>query len=122
VEDNWITCEIVRSALTSRGHLVLVATTGMAAVEAMANNECQVILLDLMLPDIDGAVLLESLRRLPGGDKIPILAFSAFVTRMEELKKHGARFDDYIAKPVEPTDLIRIIEGYLSPAEARPSS
>ena len=113
VEDNWIAAEVVRTALESRRHVVLLAATGKTAMEWMSNQHCDLILLDLMLPDIDGAQLLEVFRRLPGGDRIPILAFSAFASRLEDLRRNGSSFNAYIAKPVEPEDLIRIVESYL---------
>jgi CheY-like chemotaxis protein len=114
VEDNWIAAEIVSTTLESRGHSVVLATTGRMAMESLSVQSCDLILLDLMLPDIDGAQLVQVLRRLPGGDRIPILAFSAFVSRLEDLRRHGAPFDGYIAKPVEPEDLIRIVEESLA--------
>jgi CheY-like chemotaxis protein len=110
VEDNWIAAEIARTALESRGHSVRLAHTGKLAVEMMSNHPCDLILLDLMLPDIDGAALVERLRLLPGGDHIPILAFSAFVSRLDELRRRNAPFDAYITKPVEPEDLIQTVE------------
>ena len=113
VEDNWIAAEVVRAALESRGHTVLQATTGRQAMEWMSNQNCALILLDLMLPDVDGAQLVEVLRRLPGGADLPILAFSAFVSRLDDLRRNGAPFDGYISKPVEPEDLIRIVEVHL---------
>lgn len=120
VEDNWIAAEIVRTTLESRGHAVLLATTGRQAMEWMSNEHCALIVLDLMLPDVDGAKLVEILRRLPGGAEIPILAFSAFVSRLADLRRSGAPFDDYISKPVEPEDLIRIVEGHLERSKGGP--
>ena len=114
VEDNWIAAEIVSTTLGSRGHSVVLATTGRMATECLSAQSCDLILLDLMLPDIDGAQLVQVLRRLPGGEHIPILAFSAFVSRLEDLRRNGAPFDGYIAKPVEPEDLIRIVEERLA--------
>jgi len=110
VEDNWVACEIVKSTLESRGYSVFLAPTGKMALEFMSNHECDLVLLDLMLPDVEGATLLERLRRLPRGEKPPILAFSAFVSRLEDLRKMGARFNAYIAKPVEPQTLLDIVE------------
>lgn len=121
VEDNWVAREIVKTALESRGYSVLLAANGKTAVEIMASRACDLVLLDLMLPDVEGATLLERLRRLPGGEEIPILAFSAFVSRLEDLRKMGARFNGYIAKPVEPQDLIRIVEEHLKEPELIPS-
>lgn len=114
VEDNWIAGEIARTALESRGHTVLLATTGRLAIEWMANNKCDLVLLDLMLPDIDGAQLVNILRRLPGGESIPMLAFSAFVSRLDDLRRNNAAFNGYIPKPVEPEELIRVVEEHLS--------
>lgn len=114
VEDNWIAGEIARTALESRGHTVALVTTGRLAMEWIGNNRCDLVLMDLMLPDVDGAQLLDIMRHLPGTESLPILAFSAFVSRLEDLRRGGARFDDYIAKPVEPEDLIRIIEEKLN--------
>jgi CheY-like chemotaxis protein len=114
VEDNWIAAEMVRMVLESRGYSVLVATTGRQAMEWISLQEYHLILLDLMLPDVDGAQLLQILRRLPGCEDIPIVAFSAFVSRLNDLKSQGAGFDDYIAKPVEPQELIRVIDANLT--------
>jgi two-component system, cell cycle response regulator DivK len=114
VEDNPIAAEIARIALESRGYSVLLAPLGKLAVELMSENVCNLVLLDLMLPDADGAKLLEKLRRLPGGKDVPILAFSAFASRLDELRRTGADFDGYISKPVEPQDLIRIVDEHLS--------
>ena len=113
VEDNWIAAEVVRTVLESRGHAVMLATTGRQAMEWMSYQSYDLILLDLMLPDVDGSQLVQIMRRLPGCELIPILAFSAFVSRLEDLKRKGAKFDAYIAKPVETEDLIRVVEEHL---------
>lgn len=114
IDDNRVACEIVSAALGSRGHTVLVASTGNAGMEMLSTARVDLLLLDLMLPDVDGAVLLERIRRLPGGDSVPILAFSAFVSRLEELQRKSAPFNGYIAKPVEPQQLILIVEKHLT--------
>jgi CheY-like chemotaxis protein len=113
VDDNWVACEIVRAALSSRGHKVLVAPTGHAGMEMLSNPPVDLVLLDLMLPDVDGGVLIDKMRQLPGGESIPILAFSAFIMRLEELQRSNAAFNGYIAKPVEPAHLIEIVEKHL---------
>ena len=122
VEDNWIAAEVVRTVLESRGYTMLLATTGRQAMEWISDQKYDVVLLDLMLPDVDGAQLLQILRRLPGCDRIPIVAFSAFVSRLNELKSQGAAFDDYIAKPVEPEELIRVIDANLARTLVLPSA
>lgn len=116
VEDNPIAGEIVQTALESRGHSVALVSTGRHAIEWLSNNRCDLILLDLMLPDADGGQLVEVLRRLPNGADIPILAFSAFASKLADLRRSGAPFDGYIAKPVEPEELIRIVERHMQAA------
>ncbi|MFN7934870.1 MAG: response regulator [Bryobacteraceae bacterium] len=116
VEDNPIAGEIVQTALESRGHSVALVSTGRNAIEWLSNNRCDLILLDLMLPDADGGQLVEVLRRLPNGADIPILAFSAFASKLADLRRSGAPFDGYITKPVEPEELIRIVERHMQAA------
>lgn len=113
VEDNEIAGEVVRMSLESRNYEVHVMATGRLATEWMSNNRCDLILLDLMLPDIDGRLLVEILRRLPGGDRTPIIAFSAYASRLEDLRRNGAPFDGYLAKPVEPEALIAFVGDHL---------
>jgi len=114
VEDNLIAAEIARAALEGRGHAVRHVPTGKLAIEAMSNGPCDLVLLDLLLPDIDGDALVERLRHLPGGDRTPILAFSAFSSRLDDLRRRHAPFDAYIAKPVEANDLILAVERCLA--------
>lgn len=121
VEDNWIAAEVVRTVLESRGHKVLLATTGRQAMECISNQGYDLVLVDLMLPDVDGEQLMQIFRRLPGGDKTPIVAFSAFVSRLNDLRRQGSGFNDYIAKPVEPEELIGVIEANLTRALVPPS-
>ncbi len=118
VEDNWIAAEVVSTTLGSRGHKVVLATTGRMAMECLSAEACDLILLDLMLPDIDGAQLVQVLRRLPRGEHVPIVAFSAFVSRLEDLRRSDGPFDAYIAKPVEPEHLIRVVEEQLEACRA----
>ena len=114
IEDNRFTREIVRLTLTSAGFTVLEAPDGRTALGLMAERQPDLILQDLMLPDIDGVNLLHRLQAFPGADRIPILAFSAFTAKLEELRELKAGFSDYLAKPIEPEDLLKIIQRYSS--------
>jgi DNA-binding response OmpR family regulator len=113
VEDNWVACEIVKATLENRGYAVLLAANASAALKIMGARTCDLVLLDLMPTGAESAALLGRLRRLPGREEIPIVAFSAFVSRLDDLKKLDAGFDAYIAKPVDPQSLIRIVEKHL---------
>lgn len=115
VEDNPITRKSVRIALGVEGYRVAEAASGAAALEATRAEMPDLVLLDLLLPDIRGAELVPQLRALPGGSEMPILAFSGFVSKMEEARIASAGFTDFILKPIEPSRLMGLIAGYLAP-------
>lgn len=118
VEDNSITRKSVRIALGVEGYRVAEAASGAAAIEAARAEPPDLVLLDLLLPDVRGAELVPQLRVLPGGSEIPILAFSGFVSRMEEARVASAGFTDFILKPIEPSRLVNLVAGYLVPRQS----
>lgn len=122
VEDNPITRKSVRVALQAEGYRVTEVGDGCSALEQMSVEPPDLVLLDLLLPDIHGADLIIRLRALPGGADIPILAFSGFVSPMEEARIASAGFTDFLLKPVEPSRLVRTVASYLMPRPAVTSS
>lgn len=115
VEDNPITRKSVRLALHVEGYRVAEAGDGSTALELMRIDMPDLVLLDLLLPDIHGVDLLAQMRALPGGLDIPILAFSGFVSKMEEARVAGAGFTDFLMKPVQPSCLVRTLANFLAP-------
>ena len=71
------------------------------------------VLQDLILPDMDGLELLRRLRALPGGTELPILALSGFLSRLEEAQTDQEGFTALLVKPIEPSRLIEAIRVYL---------
>lgn len=119
VEDNPITRKTVRLALQAEGHRVAEAEDGRSALAQWQQETPDLVLLDLLLPDMHGAEVLKQLRALPDGADVPVLAFSGFITKMEESRAAGAGFTDFLLKPVEPSRLARTVAGYLAPRAAR---
>jgi CheY-like chemotaxis protein len=115
VEDNPVTLRVVRAALTREGFDVIEALDGRRAIELMVDQAPDLVLLDLMLPDIDGLDLLRRLRSLPEGKRTPMIAFSAFLRKLEEARASQAGFAGFLTKPVEPTRLVEAIRGCLTP-------
>ena len=121
VEDNPITRKLVRFTLQSKGYRVLDAPDGQSALSTLQQHHVDLILQDLQLPDIDGFELVGRLRALPNGAEIPILAFSGFVSKLEEARLSAVGFDDVLTKPIEPSRLLHVIRTHL-PAALGPSS
>jgi CheY-like chemotaxis protein len=83
VEDNPITRKLLRVTLQSAGYAVSEAADGAAAVARAAEAMPDLVLLDLLLPDLEGDAVLRRLRALPGGDGLPVLALSGFLPGQE---------------------------------------
>ena len=123
VEDNTITRKLLRLALTAEGYAVIEAADGRAALAAAGQSLPDLILQDLILPDMDGFELLRRLRALPGGNELPILALSGFLSRLVEAHSDEGGFTALLVKPIQPSRLIDAIRIYLPqpPALAPPS-
>jgi len=123
VEDNAITRQIMRLALTGQGYEIIEAEDGRTALGKLAQRCPDLIIQDLGLPDINGLTLAQNLHSLPGREKVPIVAFSAFVDRLEEARATDDLFRAFIPKPIEPSKLValvkRVISAGMTPEVAR---
>lgn len=120
VDDNSATRRMVRNALVRHGHEVIEAADGKTARELMRSECPRLVLQDLMLPDTDGFLLVGELRELAQSD-VSILAFSGFVSKLDEARATTVGFDDIIAKPIAPSRLVPLIEAHLPTATKQAS-
>jgi CheY-like chemotaxis protein len=118
VEDNPITRKLVRFALEANDFVVLEAKDAHTALTLLASHASDLVLQDIVLPDMDGFELVNQLRALPGGSDIPILAFSGFLSKHDESRMSAAGFNDVIMKPIEPSRLLSVIRAHLPAREA----
>ena len=121
VEDNDITRKLVRVTLVGEGYTVLEAPDGRTAIELTRTRSPDLILQDLLLPDIDGFDLLLELRALPDSAAIPIVAFSGFLSRLESARALSLGFTDFLSKPVAPSHLLETIRPYLAAPTPSPA-
>ncbi len=115
IEDNPITRKLVRVALESQKFIVVDAPDAASATSMFRANPISLVLMDLILPDGDGFELLTTIRALPNGSDVPILAFSGMLTTVDEARVSQVGFDDVVTKPVEPSRLIQVIRAHLPP-------
>ncbi|MCC6958077.1 MAG: response regulator [Anaerolineales bacterium] len=116
IEDNVDNMTLVRRALESRGYEFLWAQNGNSGIEIAEQQQPDVILLDINLPDIDGY---EVARRLRNSGKstlvyVPIIAVTANALRGDAEKALAAGCDVYMAKPINIRELWARVEGFLS--------
>ena len=106
VDDEPDLIELMRFHLVRAGHDVATAANGWEALDAVRLNRPDIILLDLMLPDLDGFGVCEMLRRDPATATIPIIIISAWASA--DSRHLGLELGalDYITKPFSPKELV----------------
>lgn len=113
VDDNAENRALAQAVLEDEGYRVVVATGGVAGIEAFTRDPPDCILLDVRMPDLDGPATCARIRALPGGGDVPILFVTAQrdVDTFDRARLSGG--DDYLTKPYRPNELIARIEASL---------
>jgi len=110
VEDEEVVSEVVARYLRREGFRVKVAADGASALALAVADEPQMVVLDLMLPDMSG---LEVCRQLREAGRVPILILTAKDTEADEVLSLGLGADDYISKPLRPSALVARVKALL---------
>lgn len=119
VEDNPITRKLVRVGMQHAQIDLGEAGDGATALELIKQRRPDLILMDLLLPDVDGFLLVQRLREMPELRTVPILAFSGLLSQLDEKRVAESGFTDFVTKPIEPLKLVRIVRAHL-PAATEP--
>jgi two-component system, OmpR family, response regulator len=108
IEDDRETREFIRNGLLQAGHAVDVAADGRAGLLAATTGEFDLIVLDRMLPELDGLSLLKTLRG--AGNRVPVIVLSALGEVDQRVAGLRAGGDDYLVKPFAFSELEARIE------------
>jgi two-component system cell cycle response regulator DivK len=114
VEDNQISLALLKQLLEVHGYEVLEISEGLEAIDIARNEQPDLILMDIKLPDICGLEVTRLLRKDEQTKTIPIIAVTALATPEYEKKGLESGCDAYIAKPITLGNLLRTIESLLS--------
>jgi PAS domain S-box-containing protein len=114
IEDNPTTRKIVRLTLGNEGFSLIEASNGAEGLALASTTPPDLILQDLLLPDMEGFELVRRLRALPDLASVPIIAFSGFLSRLEHGRAAGVGFTDFLPKPVEPSRLVQVVRAHLA--------
>jgi len=111
IEDDWEMVTLVRYILGQRDFKVFGARTGLEGLEAMRRDPPDLVLLDLMLPGIDGWEVHRRMKADPRLQEIPVIVVSAKTQGVDlALGLHVAKVDGYITKPFSIGELVKTVE------------
>lgn len=110
VDDEVELAEIIRDYLQAEGFKVCIAFDGQEAIKSFKNFDPQIVILDVMLPNIDG---MEVCRIIRSQSSIPVLMLSAKVSDIDKILGLGLGADDYISKPFSPGELVARVKAQL---------
>ena len=118
VDDEPDALEVLGFKLKEAGFTPIFAKDGARAIAAAQSERPALIVLDLMLPEIDGLEVCRILRRDPGTAAIPILMLTARAAEMDRVLGLELGADDYVTKPFSPRELVLRIKKLLARAKS----
>ena len=114
VEDNPDNMKLFRALLALKGHTVTALQSGDGLLEALTQNQPELVLMDIQLPGKDGYALLQEIRGSPWA-ALRVVALTAHAMSGDRERAREAGFDDYITKPIEisefPEQVARALAG-----------
>lgn len=110
VEDDFDIAEFLRAWLEEAGYETIAAEDGLAALDAFETGGVDLVLLDLMLPKLDGFGVCEWIRK---RSDVPVIMLTALDGEAEQLRGYDLKIDDYVSKPFSMPVLLRKIAAVL---------
>jgi two-component system phosphate regulon response regulator PhoB len=113
VDDDPDIQRLVSYNLSQAGFQAITAGTGQAALETVHKHPPDLIILDVMLPDIDGLEVCRSLRQRENSRRIPIIMLTARTEEIDRVVGFELGADDYVMKPFSPRELVLRVKSIL---------
>lgn len=110
VEDNLPIRKLYCTLLKKYGFQTVDFPDGKQTIDWLKNNEPDCLLVDILLPDMNGTDILHFIRTKKGGDRIPIIAATGFAHTNDRQKFLDMGFDSYISKPINIANFANDIE------------
>ena len=114
VDDDVDNRLIIKTVLENANHSVSESVDGKLGIELALNEKFDLIILDVMMPKIDGWQVCETLKSDLKTKDIPILILTARTTFLDEIQRRGSRADEYLTKLADHKTLLETVEKLLS--------
>ncbi len=122
IDDHKSWLSVLNSILLQSGFEVRIASTGIGGLKSAESETPDIILLDLMMPEVNGFDMCQKLRANTSLDNTPILIVSALSSPEDQQKAFDLGANDFMIKPVHPIDLIRRMNELLEKRESTPTA
>jgi DNA-binding response OmpR family regulator len=120
IEDDPATSRLVDYSLRHQGYEVVTAANGLEGIRKAQTEAPDLVILDVMLPGINGYEICRRLRSNPATAKVSILMFSAKAQETDKNTGEKAGADDYLTKPAAPAQIVETVERMLARKNAPP--
>ena len=122
VDDEPMARTLLRLMLVRAGLEVTEAEDGFDALKKVKENQPDLIILDMMMPGMDGFTVCERIRKDSDPTELPIIMLSAKTDLASATRGLSVGANKYLTKPISPDDLIQHVSEFLSNVESRPSA
>lgn len=119
IDDDPETKRLLSRLLTQQGYCIREAATAQSGLAMILDRPPELILLDIILPDLDGYSLCKQLKQNPATQEIPVIFLSSLIDSLDKVKAFQAGAADYIAKPFAIQEVLVRVENQLRLAEQR---
>lgn len=112
-DDEPMIVRLMEFILARQGHEVLIAVNGEEALQKIRAHRLDLVLLDIMMPRIDGYEIAQQLRADPETSRLPIIMLSAKAQEEDIRRGAGVGVDAYVTKPFSPEHLVQVVNEHL---------
>ncbi|MEK7560485.1 MAG: response regulator [Patescibacteria group bacterium] len=113
IEDNENNFYLIKFLLEANRYEVVRAHNGLDGIEKAQTQKPDLILMDVQLPKLDGYTATQRIKAIPDLNKIPIIALTSYAMQGDREKAKAAGCDDYIPKPIDPTEVLKTLQNFL---------
>jgi CheY-like chemotaxis protein len=118
IEDEANNLDVARRIIRGAGHEAITATDGLAGLELARRERPDAVLVDLLLPKLDGWAVTRAIRDEPWAKGIPIIAVSALAMQADRERAREAGCDDFVTKPYAPAELRTVLNRFFTDGSA----
>ena len=113
VEDDPDTLEMLRATLEARGFRVTSCESAAQSLKVASAHQVDLIISDIGMPEMDGFQMMKQLREISGYQNVPAIALSGYASEKDAKSALAAGFDAHVSKPVNPAELVVMVNGLL---------